>query len=260
MAYLTFIGRGQTMRLYRGVGTKGDVLVERAAAAPVQAFSSAVEPILWVSGRDADGDRTTIERVALPALIEERIEWGGGRVGALAASPDGGRVAAVELPDDIGDRPRLRHWDGIAWQAVATTPDPEISSKLAWLDDQRVVYESSERRLTVVDLGSGRTDVGPPGRLPAAASVAGEWYAVSGDRVVRFGMGGPPEAPTPVEDFDFRDVASLFVTHDGQVFTWIEPGMLHRLKGYVQRRGQRRKRLSAIDDGIGAVLGPYDLP
>jgi hypothetical protein len=259
MDYLTFIGRGRTMSLYRGIGAEGDPLAEREAAAPVQAMSGAREPVLWVSGRGADGDRTSIERVAVPALTGERIEWQGGRVGSLACSPDGSQVVVLELPDDVGDCPRLWRWDGSAWQEVETDPVPDISSKLAWLDGGRLAYESAARRLTVVDLESGRTEEGPPGCCPAAATLAAEWYAVSDGRVVRFAVDGPPRAPAPLEGVDFADVATLAVTHDGQVFTWIEPGMLHRLKGYVQQRGNRRNRFRAIDDAIGAVVGPFAL-
>ena len=258
MAYLTFVGQGRTRRLFRGVGADGDPLVEREGT-PVQAFAAARAPVLWVSGREGDGGPTTVERLTLPDLTGAAVDWPGARVGALAAAPEGDRAAAIELPEAVGEWPRLRLWDGRAWQTVATEPRPDISSRLAWIDAGRLAYESGERRLTVVDLATSQTEQGPPGCCPAAATAVGEWFAVAAERVVRFPVDGGVVAPVPVEGIEFDDVASLSVTHDGQVFTWIEPGLLHRLKGYVQQRGGRRRRFRAIDAAIGAVLGPYEV-
>jgi hypothetical protein len=83
-----------------------------------------------------------------------------------------------------------------------------------------------------------------------------------GSRVVRFPIDHPfAAAPDPVTDFDIRNVTTLRVSHDGNVVTWTEPRWIYQSKGYVQRRGEarRRFRFRNIDEGIGAVLGPYDV-
>jgi hypothetical protein len=262
MTYLTFINQRQTWRLYRGIGSDGALLVERSAMPPLHDLSAAEQPVLWVSSQDTS-ERQIVQRLTLPDLQNESISWRGGRIGALASAPDGRQAVALSLPDGIDEQPRLWLWNERSWEEVESQMAPGISSKLAWLDHARVVYESFERRLTLLDLNTGRTMSGPPGCCPTVAISRREWYAVSADRVARFPLtesfGNRRVEQATLEGFTFGEVTTLRITHDGQVCTWTEPRPLHRSKGYVQQRGGRRRRFRAIDAGLGAVVGPYDV-
>lgn len=194
----------------------------------------------------------------LPSLSREHLAWNGGRVGALASAPDGRRVVALELPSDTSEQPALWLWDGNSWNAVKQQVISDISSKLAWLDGTRIVYESVNRQLTILDLATGHIEIGPSGCCPAAAGDIREWYAISNGRVVRFPFElSFTNPPTALDGFDFGNVTTLRVTRDGNVFTWTEPRWGYRSKGYIQQRGPSRKRFRLIDEGIGAVLGPF---
>jgi hypothetical protein len=180
-------------------------------------------------------------------------------VGAVASEPDGEQAVALELPSETGERPRLWWWDGKSWSAVKHPPVPDISSKVAWLDGARIVYESTHRLLTILDLASGYTAIGPSGCSPVAAGGIREWYAIRAGRVVRFPFDDAfGRQPTALDGFDFGEVTTLRVTRDGNVFTWTEPRWGHRSKGYVQERGQSRQRLRVIDEGIGTVMRPVE--
>jgi len=129
---------------------------------------------------------------------------------------------------------------------------------VAWTGSRQLAYEASDRRLCVIDMASGAHQLGPTGRNPAAALAAREWYAVVGTQAMRFPVTAPFAAePVPLEGFSVDDPASLRFTHDGNVCTWTEPKVLYESRGYVQAKGGERIRMRALDDGIGAVIGPY---
>ena len=260
MQYLTFVDLKGKWRLYSGAGAEGEAISAIDDATLLHDFSAAREPILWACSQTSSTQETSIERINLPTLSRERIDWKGGRVGAIACDADGQQVVALELPSDIDRLPALWLWKENSWSVVNQQVMPDISSKLAWLDGARIVYESVERKLNILDLVSGNTEQGPSGCCPAAAADIREWYAISSGRVMRFpfeqSFSGPPVA---LDGFSFGNVTTLRVSRDGNVFTWTEPKWGHRSKGYIQQRGQARKRFRLIDEGIGAVLGPFDL-
>src|SRR6476619_245984 len=186
MDYVTFVDVLGTWRLYRGVGAEGAVISDLNSATLLHDLSAAHEPILWLCSQSSSGQDTEIERVQLPALNRERVAWNHGRVGALASAPNGRQAVALQLPSNVGEQPALWLWGGNSWNLVKQEVISDISSKLAWLDEARIVYESIERKLTILDLTSGNTEVGPLGCCPAVAADLREWYALEGGRVVRF--------------------------------------------------------------------------
>lgn len=259
MGYVTFVDHQRTWRLYRGVGGEGEVIKDLNDATPLHDLTAAHEPILWVCSQSSSNQESSIERVQLPSLSGEHLAWNGGRVGALASAPDGQEAVALELPSNTSEQPALWLWDGNSWNAVKHEVISDISSKLAWLDGARIVYESVARQLTVLDLVTGHIEIGPSGCCPAAAGDIREWYAISNGRVVRFPFEQSfSHPPAMLDGFSFGNVTTLRVTRDGAIFTWTEPRFGYRSKGYIQQRGQGRKRFRHIDEGIGAVLGPFD--
>jgi len=257
--YVTFISQQQAWRLYRGVGSDGPLLKALPDAPLLHDLSAASPPILWVQTQSSGQDKPLIQRVSLPSLTSETIAWNGGRLGAVASSPDGQRAVVLELPSNINEQTRLWLWSGSSWNSVESQIVPDISSKLSWLEASRIVCETNERKISILDLETGSAEIGPSGCCPAAASDIREWYAISHGRVLRFpfehSFGHPP---TTLDDFSFGNVTTLRVTRDGVVFTWTEPKIGYRSKGYIQKRGERRKRFPEIDAGIGAVLGPFE--
>jgi hypothetical protein len=133
---------------------------------------------------------------------------------------------------------------------------PHVSSTLAWVGGDRVAFESAERRLAVVDLGSGDCANGPPGSSPTAAWRRREWFALGHGRVLGFASDRPFEQPPrPVEGFDFGAPSRIRFTSDGEVCAWTEPRLVKQVRGYVQVRGEKRRRLKELDDGIAVVVG-----
>jgi len=259
MGYVTFVDHQRTWRLYLGLGGEGEVIKELNDATPLHDLSAAHVPILWACSQSSSNQETSIQRVKFPTLSCEQLVWNGGRVGALAAAPDGQQAVALELPSNTSEQPALWLWDGNSWNAVENQVIPDISSKLAWLDGARIVYESVERRLTILDLVTGHIEIGPSGCCPTAAGDIREWYAISNGRVAHFPFEQSfSHLPTMFDGFSFGNVTTLRVTHDGDVFTWTEPQFGYRSKGYIQQRGQSRKRFRQIDEGIGAVFGQFD--
>ena len=254
MGYITFIDLKGKWRLYRGTGAEGELIKELDPAMALHDLSAAHGPLLWVCGQTSG----SIQRVKLDDLSREDVNWTGGRVGAIAGAPDGQRCVALELPSDVGRQTTLQLWNGSSWTIVQTNLIPDISSKLAWLDGSKIVYESVERKLTILDLDSGQTEVGPAGCCPAAAAGIREWYAISAGRVLRFPFEKSFANQTTVDEFNFGNMTTLRVTGDGNVFTWTEPKWGYRSKGYFQERGKPKKRFGILDEAIGAVLGPFD--
>lgn len=258
--YVTLIGQAQVWRLYQDIGITGELLIERENELQLIDLSGAQEPIVWLCGKSFSSQEMIIQKLHILDLSLERITWPGGRIGALTSTLDGRRAVILELAADPTQSPRLWLWNDGSWSAIAGQVTPDISSKLACLDESRIVFESIDRRLTILNLDTKSVEIGPPACCPASASDIREWYAISRGRVVRF----PYEqsfrhTPTMHKGFDFSHVTTLRVTRDGQVFTWTEPRSLYRSKGYIQKLGRRRKRFPQIDNGVGAVLGPYSL-
>lgn len=259
MEYATFIGRGQTSQVYRGIGADGPLLGELSHAFPLHDFSAAGRALLWVCGYAADGRGTFVERLTLPSMHREQITWRGGRVGALVTNRDGQQAVALELPQDTAGRPALWWWHGSGWIAAPDQVIPDISSRLAWLDGSRVVFESAQRRLCVLDLDGGKTEQGPISYYPAAAADIQQLYAISQGQVVCFPFMHLFDSPPAIlHGFSFRHVTTLRVTHCGNVFTWTEPRFIYRSRGYIQRRGHCRMRFQPIDKAVGGVIGPFD--
>ncbi|HEY4281142.1 MAG TPA: hypothetical protein VGM91_23210 [Conexibacter sp.] len=243
-----FASVGGSWRLHEA--ERGPVIASVDSVPQVHDLCAAVEPVLWLSTQEA------IYRLTLPDLVSaERIPWDGERIGAIACSPDGMRAVVVEHG---GDEPRLQMWDGRSWERIAVRTRPDISSGVAWVGDSRIVYETSERRLLLLDIATGAEREGPAGCCPAAAARIGRWYAIAGGRAVSFGA--QDADPEPLEGFRMRRPTSLSVTSDGEVCTWTEALELYRVRGYAQRRGGQRRHLPEREHGAAAVIGPYEAP
>ena len=257
VGYLTFVSVRREWRLHEDLG--GSLLAVHGSAPQIHDLSAASKPVLWLSCLGNEGVARSIYRLALPGLSSpEPIPWDGERIGAIACSPDGTRAVVVEVRDSVRAQPRMRVWDGGSWQHVETDAHPDISSKVAWLDDARIAYETHERRLLLLDMETGAHSVGPPGCCPAPATEAAAWYAVVRGRVSAFRVDNAFSAPpAPVERFRFGTVSSLAVTRDGEVCSWTEPRALHRHRAYMQRRDHRRRRFRERERGAGVVIGPY---
>jgi hypothetical protein len=257
LSYYTFVGRRRSWQLYRGVGI--GKIVERRDGDPIVDVSGADRPILWLASLRADGGGG-LHRVSLPGLDAEGIPWTGGRIGAVASAPDGERAAVLELPDGLDEMPRLLVWRRDGWSSVTTSERPDISSALAWISADRVAYESASRRLSVADVGTGSADsVGPPGSSPTPVWRHAEWRAISDGSVVAFPSERPFEfPPRQVDGFSFRQPSRVRCSSDGEVCAWTEPWLVKQVRGYVQVRKERRRRLRELEDGLGAVVGPYE--
>ena len=255
--YLTFVSRRQHWRLYRGAGTK-QLLAEKAGAEPVVDAAAAVRPFLWLACAGS-GRQGLVRRLRLPQLTAETIPWAGGRIGAVASAPDGERAVVLELPDTVEAEPQLRLWTSTAWQPIETRERPDISSALAWIGRDAVAYESATRCLAVIGLSSGQIELGPPGSSPAAAVQRREWHAVTAGKVLTFAVERPFDAaPRVLEGFSFGTPFRIRFTNDGEICTWMEPFLVKQVKGYVQQRGGRRRRLRELSDGFAIVVGPVE--
>jgi hypothetical protein len=254
--YLTFVAANQRWTLRVGVGIDGPI----AAAingAPVRDLSAPLDRSLWLLLAAASGSGTDIVRLSIPRMETARVAPPPGRLDRLAVTPAGTRIAALELPSGLDDLPRLWLGEHETWRPLSEVPTPDISSHLAWLDQSRLAMESSDRRLCVVNVDSGQSEIGPPGCCMAAATLSGSWYALVDGQVAGLPIQAPFENPRfAPEGFSFASVSSLHVTQDGRVFTWTEPLVAHRLRAYVQEQGRKRMRVRDIEQGSGAVIGP----
>lgn len=261
MEYFTFTSNKSVWRLYRGIGTNGDLLTEQTDALPLLNFYPEKNPIIWVWGHRKRDQKTVIQRLRIPDLSIDPIPWIGHRLGALACAPDGKQAVAIELPEQTNEQPRLLRWCCGSWSIVETQIIPDISSQLAWIEGAQIIFESNTRQLTLLNLDSLRTEVGPAGRYPVTASDIREWYAINNGKVLKFPFEKPfRDNPTLLGCFRFGHTITLRLTRNGQVCTWTEPRFLYQSKGYFQKLGQKRKRFCEIDTGIGSVLGPYVIP
>jgi hypothetical protein len=258
LLYLTLIFDRLSRRLYRGAG--GRELMARVESRRVPSdFAATSRGVVWAVG--SAGERAGfVDRLSMPELEAESVRWDGRRLGAIACSADGRRAVVTDLPSAAGESVELRVWEEGIWSTVACRPAPDISSRLAWLDGARVAFESSERRLAIIDLASGQVDEGPPARCPAAAPGRGEWYALASGFVLRFPFRHPfgrPQDVVPLGGSRERD--GLRVSDDGRFFAWQEPALGMRRRGYVADLSGGVRRLRGLDTGLGGVLGPYEL-
>jgi len=256
MSYFTFISRRANAALHAGVGDRGDRVAEVRGIGRVTSIAASTKPSLWVCIREEGEPHSRLRRLAIPSLqVEADIEVA--RVGALACGDDPSSVVFVEIPLADTGEVKLVRLTGDSAERIPGPP-PDISSQVAWTGSRQLAYEASDRRLCVIDMASGAHQLGPTGRNPAAALAAREWYAVVGTQAVRFPAAEPfAAAPLPLEGFSIGEPTSLRFTHDGNVCTWMEPKALYESRGYVQTKGGERIRMRALDDGIGAVIGPY---
>jgi hypothetical protein len=111
----------------------------------------------------------------------------------------------------------------------------------------------------VIDLASSQTELGPPGSSPTATVEQREWHAVSAGKVLTFPVDRPFDAaPRLLEGFSFGTPSRIRLTNDGEVCTWLEPFFVKQVKGYVQQRDGRRRRLRELNDGFAIVVGPVE--
>jgi hypothetical protein len=259
VAYRTFVSRRSGWRIYDGIGDRGRPHVSRDGAPVATHLAQSAAGELWATV--GEGPRQVV-RVEIPGLSTRSLPDPGARLGALAVSPDGGRVLVTALPDGPNGQVELLVSGGpTGWLRQPTDVAPHISSRLAWLDTDRVVFESAQRRLTVLALATGSVATLRPGRLPTAAPLARRWHAVVAGKVVEVGydetglMDDPAERGwRPVRDVRFGEVSSLAVTPDGAAFLWTSPKFLYQVKGFAQRRGGSRVRMRSVDVGVGIIL------
>lgn len=257
MTYQTFTSVRGVWRVHEGIGAGGRVLAERRNAPGVLDLSAADRDRLWVLLYEGSGSATSVARIGIPGLEVETFEWAGGRLGAIASSSSGDEAVVLELPGERVPDPTMHELAGFSWRQIRPSIRPDISSKLAWLDGSRIVYESSKRTLVLFDLATGSDHEGPEGRWPASARAAHQWYAIVGTRLGRFASDAPlPAAPDTTHGFDVREPTSIRATADARVLVWTEPRPVKRSKGFVQERGHSKRRFKELDAGIGTVLGP----
>ena len=259
MDYFTFVAAPPAWRVYHGVGGEGPPLVERQSSARLVDFDAARQPIVWMAGHEDLAERPFVMRLGLFDLRGDTIPWDHGRLGALACSPDGLRAIALRLPAAANEQVELWRWHGERWDRIDTAIRPDISSRVAWLDDRRIAYESSARTLVVLDPDTGHAETGPPGSLPARGGNR-DWIAMSQGRATRFPIDSPFAHPEVVRDFEIGDAVRLRLSADGAICTWAEATAPMRSTGYIQQRHESRRRFPVLDDGaaLGAVVGPYE--
>src|SRR4029453_6280926 len=121
---------------------------------------------------------------SLPDLsVEQTVElaW---RADAIAVAPDGERI--VLLQSGTGEGPRLWLWSKSDSKSLAAAPD--LSTRLAWIDESKIAYENRERQLCLIDAETGETTFGLPGHWPRAAQRTDQWYAITGTAAVAFSI------------------------------------------------------------------------
>jgi hypothetical protein len=256
--YATFVSDISGWVIYRGIGTTGAVLGRRQRAGQVQDFCSTSTFAFASVG--AGPDITSVMRIDLPELSIMPVDWSGGRIGALASSPEGNSVAVLALPGTASDQPAIFVRDlGGSWGRVESALRPDVSSRLAWIGPHHLAFESQQRTIAVIDLTDGSIRSDGVGCCPAAAVSSGRWFAVQNDVIVTFMDIDPSYRPAdPDRGFSPRHHPStLRATIDGEVLSWNEPRGLYKTRCIVQARGQRRIRVRQADGGLGTVIGPF---
>jgi hypothetical protein len=246
MVYSTFLAGADSWVLYPGIGVTQAPIAERRAPFRAVDFSTG-SGWIWVCGE------RSVCRVALPTLDTEHISFTG-RVGAVGSAPDRTRVAVVVLPDSPNETSQLLWWDKNNWQKLNAEPD--ISSKVAWIEGDLIAFESVERRLCIVDAVINSVRSGPSGFYPVAAHENRSWFAIVEGRLVRFPVTGAFDSPpTPVPDFNCRNPVQMWLSAEAQVCSWRQPKPLYRTTGYYQVKGSPPERFPEIDESLGAIIG-----
>ena len=255
VSYLTFYARTDRWQILEGIGETGKVVADRLQPPVLVDFAPLVSPWMWTCVTKGADSLTLIERIRVRTLHVEETHELDRPVQAIACAPDG-RLAFLQY--GTTEQTQLRIRSEAEWSVVETVMHPDLSSRLAWIDDSRIAFENVERRLSVIDLDSGRTTVGPPGTFPTAAAGADRWFAIADGEVIAFDLDDRDlERPTPVARLAARRPTSLRVTHDGEVFVWTEPRLVFGTRSMVQRPPGRSHRMRELEDGLTAVMGPY---
>jgi len=255
MRHVTLLARTGRWQLLAGAGDGGTVLGERSNAPRLVDVSFAAVPLLWACTKVAAG-RWMVEQLEVPSLCVRQTGEVGWRADAIASSPDGRRV--VLLRGDGQDGLWLGPQPG--WTLLPCSTSPDAASRLAWIEERRLAFESAQRRLCTLDLESGDLETGPSGAWPAAAPRSGRWFAISAGHPVALPL-SPRGAlePQPLAGFDVAHPTSLRASCDGQVLTWTEPRLWFGIDTYVQSSGQQRTRLGRAGDALVAVGGSYEI-
>ena len=257
MKYATFLAGNAEWVLHEGIGPEGKLLGSIKGPPTLIDFSMTNAAALWVCCTPDDSKGSFLQRIGLPGLaVEESVECKK-RITAISASPDGQRIVAVAQIS--GQGPTLVIWDGEDWSALNNEVTPDVSSRVAWIDDQSLVFESIGRCLSVFELGTGKTTSGPKGQSPAAAPLVNRWYAVQEGRVNEFVVAGNiKDSGVSPSGFDFGVATSLRTTLDGEVVTSTEPRFWFGNRTYIQQRNQKRIPVQAEAHVVCAVLGPFE--
>lgn len=254
--YLTFVSTADRWSCYRGIGTNGPVAARRLVRAPLAQFAGSARPTAFGCYQPDSESASVLIRIDLTTLDSEEVGWSHRRIGAVACDPEGRRVAVVKLPESPADQPNILLSEGDGWTPIASTVVPDISSGLAWVGLNSVAFETSERRLAVVDLRDGSARPGMVGSAPAGVPRGTHWYAVvEGKPVVFTG----PELGHPDAAAGFRVTARpywLQASADGRVLSWKEPHGAFKSRAFVQRQFGDRIRVREADAGLAAVIGP----
>ncbi|MFG2502986.1 hypothetical protein ACGFSB_32865 [Streptomyces sp. NPDC048441] len=247
---LSFFSTAAGWQLYEGIGDRGRPLAVRDGAPAAVHLAQDAAGRLWAA---TGPGAAHLVRITLPGLTAEPVPRPGPRIGALAAAPDGDRLLVTVLPQGPHASVGLWLWDRTGWQIMGANPPPHISSSLAWLSGNVIVYESVHRRLALLPLSGDRSADLTEGRLPAAAPLRPAWYAVTGRRVSEFDFTFPYHQH-PVRGFRFGAVSALSFSPGGTACLWTESRFPYRVAGFGQLRGGRRIRVRSLDRGAGIVL------
>ena len=223
-------------------------------------FGTGTDPVLWMCRPDYDSPGTFLERVRLPGLVPERVATLNAKLSAIAVSSDGQRIVAIKISPVEGRTPDFMLWDGKNWSQVPSEVKPDISSRLAWIDDHSIAFESQARNLSILNLNTGVSEQGPTGCCPTRATDLRRWYGLCGGRALAFNADEKKRwESTGVEEFRIKNATSLSVTADGEVFTWTEPRFWFGSRTFIQKRGQVRICHHKLKEGTWAVLGPFKM-
>lgn len=252
--YLTFFAGPEEWRIHQGIGTAGPVLSRRKPVFAVADFSASDQQHFWVCGNEQVKcfDFTNLAERPLPAPT--------GRLTAVAAAPEQVAAVALQAPATHRDSVKILRGDAFGWTPLQLSAAPDISSRLAWIDQQHLAYESAERLLCVHDMKNGEIQKGPPGAAPASGAGTGKWYSIVAGRIVEFPVNDPfAKEGIPVTGYDFDKPQRLWPSHDGAVFTWVEPFRLYRNRGFIQAHGKQAIELRDWSEAPVFVAGPYVL-
>lgn len=253
--YVTLLEEGPGWRLVDRAGLDGDILLAGPRGHRAHDASAAERPVLWLCGAEEDSGRSFVLRIDLVSLRQQRLP-SPGRVGAISSDPGGGQAVVLQLPETSSGMPRLVRWNGDVWAPLQCVTVPDISSAVTWLPDERVAFESSDRRLCVARVRDGFVESGPAGSQPRAT--AASLLALRRQQLVRFKVSAPfARGPEAVRTFAARDLVRFSITRDELVLSWSEARALYRSRAYLQRAGEPRRELDVREGALVVVMGPF---